>query len=240
MLRKKLKSFIESVLEANLRLPREGLVFGTWGNVSAADRSLGVVAIKPSGVPYAGMKPADIVLTDMEGRPLESRLNPSSDLPAHLALYRAFPELGGVVHTHSTFAAAAAQACRAVPCLGTTHADYFHGDIPVTAPLARSEVSRDYERQTGEAIVRTLRRLRRKPLECPAILVAQHGPFTWGKTAAAAVESAVVLEQLCKLAALTILLGGRWKPIPEYLLDKHFLRKHGANAYYGQRDDSGR
>lgn len=233
-IRSELKGLIEAVRRQNLRLKEAGLVFGTWGNVSAIDRRRGIVAIKPSGVDYARLTAADIVLTDLEGRRVASRCRPSSDLPSHLALYRAFPEIGAVAHTHSTYATAFAQAGRALPCLGTTHADYFHGAIPVTDSLRPREIAADYELNTGLAIVKKLRELNIRPLACPAVFVAGHGPFVWGADAAAAVESAIVLEEVCRMAWLTCALAGGLRPIPQRLLDKHYFRKHGVYAYYGQ------
>lgn len=226
---------IDAVWRENLRLKASGLVIGTWGNVSAIDRRRGLVAIKPSGVAYERMRPANIVLTDLDGRPVASRLKPSSDLPTHLALYRAFPTLGGIVHCHSAHATAFAQARRGLPCLGTTHADYFYGEVPVTDPMSRAAVRDAYEAHTGDMIVKKIRQLRIEPLERPAIFVADHGPFAWGPDAAHAVENAIVLEECCRMALFTQALAGRLRPIRSYLLDKHYLRKHGAKAYYGQR-----
>lgn len=234
-IRQRLARLIQSVWRENLRLKDAGLVTFTWGNVSALDRRQGRVVIKPSGVGYAAMKPANMVITDLQGAVIASALRPSSDLATHLVLYRAFPEIGAVVHTHSTYATAFAQAGRALPCLGTTHADYFHGAIPVTDIMRRPEITSDYEKNTGEVIVRRLRQLRIKPLACPAIFVANHGPFVWGATAAQAVENAVVLEEVCRMAWLTQALAGKLKPVAAGLLDKHYYRKHGARAYYGQK-----
>jgi L-ribulose-5-phosphate 4-epimerase len=241
LLRQRLTPLIESVWRENLRLKDSGLVTGTWGNVSGIDRASGLVAIKPSGVDYATLKPADIVLTDLAGKPVASALRPSSDLPTHLVLYRAFAGIGAVVHTHSTHATAFAQACRPLPCLGTTHADYFYGEIPVTARMTRREIATAYEAHTGDMMVRRIRQLRLDPGECPAILVANHGPFAWGPDPAKAVENAIVLEEICRMAWLTYALNARMPPVAQALLDKHYLRKHGAGAYYGQeiaRDDT--
>lgn len=235
-LRQRHKALIVSVWRENLRLKASGLVPCTWGNVSALDRQAGLVAIKPSGVDYAALRPADIVLTNLRGDLVASALRPSSDLPTHLALYLAFPGIGAVAHTHSTYATAFAQACRPLPCLGTTHADYFYGVIPVTDRMRPREIRSEYERHTGEMIVRKLRQLRCDPLVCPAVLVANHGPFVWGANAAQAVENAVVLEEVCRMAWLTYALAGRTKPVAACLLDKHYLRKHGAGAYYGQKN----
>ncbi len=229
------RALIEDVWRGNLRLHAAGLAPCTWGNVSAIDRRSGLVAIKPSGIAYEVLKPADIVLTDLRGQPVASALRPSSDLPTHLALYRAFPSLGAVVHSHSTYATAFAQARRPLPCLGTTHADYFYGEIPVTDPMTRQEIASDYEANTGAVMVRKLRQLRLDPAACPAILVANHGPFCWGPDAARAVENAIVLEEVCRMAWLTYALDGKTKPIAACLRDKHYRRKHGAGAYYGQK-----
>ena len=220
------------VLEANLALVREGLVLMTWGNASAIDRASGHVVIKPSGVAYDAMKAEDMVVVDLEGNKVEGTLNPSVDTPTHLALYRAFPEIGGVVHTHSHYATCWAQACRPIPCFGTTHADYFHGDVPVTDTMTPKEVREDYEANIGEVIIRCFRG--RDPLSCPAVLVANHAPFTWGRDAAAAVENAFVLEEVARMAMHTAALSPKQPAIEDHLLDKHFLRKHGSTAYYGQ------
>ncbi|MCS6954058.1 MAG: L-ribulose-5-phosphate 4-epimerase [Bryobacterales bacterium] len=222
----------EEVLEANLELIRRGLVIYTFGNASGIDRDLGLVVIKPSGVPFDELVPENLVVADLQGRVLEGDLRPSSDLPTHLALYRAFPSIGGVVHTHSRYATAWAQACREIPCLGTTHADYFHGAVPVTEPLTAEEIEADYERHTGEVIVR--RFANADPLEMPAVLVAGHGPFCWGKSPREAAEHAVLLEEVAALAYFTVALDPAAVPIPAALRDKHFYRKHGAAAYYGQ------
>jgi L-ribulose-5-phosphate 4-epimerase len=221
------------VLEANLELVRRGLVLYTFGNASGISREHGLVVIKPSGVPYAGMTPADMVVADLQGKVVEGALRPSSDLDTHVALYRAFPSIGGVVHTHSRHATAWAQACREVPCLGTTHADYFHGPIPVTAPLTTAEIEADYEANTGLAIIRLIEG--RDPLGCPAALVASHGPFCWGKSAAEAVYNAVIVEELAAMAWLAVGLNPAAAPIADALRDKHYFRKHGDKASYGQR-----
>lgn len=223
----------ERVWRANLDLARFNLIALTFGNASGLDRRRGIMAIKPSGISSEGMKPADMVLVDLEGRTVEGRLKPSSDTPSHLEIYGAFADVGGVAHTHSEYATAFAQAGLEIPCLGTTHADIFNGAVPVTRALRPAEVKRDYERNTGRVIVERLRRL--KPLEFPGVLVVSHGPFTWGKDAAAAVETAVVLEKIAKTAWLTMLLNPRRGRFPRLLLDKHFQRKHGPEAYYGQR-----
>ena len=222
----------EEVLEANLEIVRRGLVLYTFGNASGIDRAAGLVAIKPSGVAYERMKASDFVVTDLEGKIVEGKLRPSSDLATHLALYRAFPEVGGVVHTHSRAATVWAQACREIPCLGTTHADYFDGAIPVAGPLTAEEIRGEYELNTGLAIVRRFEGI--NPLSMPAVLVAGHAPFAWGKDAAAAAYNAVVLEEVAELAWRTLTLNALAAPISRELLDRHFLRKHGPAAYYGQ------
>ncbi len=223
------------VCEANLELLRRGLVIYTWGNVSGIDRERGVVAIKPSGVAYADLTPDKIVLLDLStGEAPDGSLRPSSDAPTHLALYRAFPTVGGVCHTHSPKATAFAQALRSVPCLGTTHADYFHGSVPITRQLTKEEVASDYEVNTGVVITELWKGNESNALHMPAALVACHGPFTWGASPEQSVEAAVVLEELAKMALDSLALNPAVGPIPPHLLDKHFLRKHGPNAYYGQ------
>lgn len=221
------------VCEANLELKRNNLIIYSWGNVSGIDRDKGIVAIKPSGISYDVLTPDDIVLLDMDGNVVEGVLNPSSDTPTHLELYRNFPTIGGVCHTHSLHATIWAQACRPIPCLGTTHADYFYGTIPVTAVMSEAQIKSDYERNTGKVIVEAFLSL--SPDEMPAVLVANHGPFTWGATPAKSVESAAVLEQAAEMALKTSHLKPDLRPISRPLLDKHYFRKHGKNAYYGQR-----
>lgn len=224
----------EQVCQANLKLVEEGLVIQTWGNVSGIDRDEGRIVIKPSGVPYDGMEPRHMVVVSLEtGQVVEGDLKPSSDTPTHLALYRAFRSIGGVVHTHSLFATAWAQACRDLPALGTTHADYFHGPVPCTRAMAPEEIRQDYEANTGHVIVERLAGL--DPLAFPAVLVASHGPFAWGHSLASAVENAVVLEHLARLASETVRIQPQVPPMAPALLDKHFLRKHGSSAYYGQK-----
>jgi len=223
----------EAVLEANLALPHHGLVTFTWGNVSGIDRSRGLVAIKPSGVSYERMKADDIVVLDLDGKQIEGSLRPSSDTPTHLALYKALPDLGGIVHTHSTHATAWAQAGREIPAFGTTHADYFYGPIPCTRALSHEEVAHDYELNTGRVIIETVGD--HEPLAMPGVLVREHAPFAWGKSPDDAVHNAVVLEEVARMAWMTVILNPSQNPIAEYLLDKHYLRKHGANAYYGQK-----
>jgi L-ribulose-5-phosphate 4-epimerase len=227
-----LESLRREVLDANLELVRRGLVIYTFGNASGISRQQGLVAIKPSGVPYDDMKPEHMVITDLDGRIVEGDLRPSSDLATHLVLYREFPSIGGVVHTHSTHATAWAQAGREIPCLGTTHADYFRGPVPVTTVMPRQEIEDDYERNTGIAIVRRFAGL--DPADAPAALVSGHGPFSWGKTAADAAHNAVILEELARMALYTLTINPAAGPLPAHHLDKHFLRKHGAGAYYGQ------
>ena len=228
-----LEALRAQVFEANLELVRRGLVIYTFGNASGISREAGLVAIKPSGVPYEKMTPADMVITDLDGRAVEGNLRPSSDLPTHLALYRAFPAIGGVVHTHSRHATAWAQAGREIPCLGTTHADYFCGPVPVTQPLSAEEIEGDYEWNTGQAIVRLIGD--RDALQCPAALVAGHAPFCWGKTAADAAHTAVIVEELAAMAWQTLTINPAALPISDSLRDKHFFRKHGPKAYYGQK-----
>jgi L-ribulose-5-phosphate 4-epimerase len=227
-----LEALRAEVYEANLELVRRGLVLYTFGNASGLSREQGLVAIKPSGVPYEKMTPADMVMVDLDGRVVEGSLRPSSDLATHLALYRAFPSIGGVVHTHSRHATAWAQACREIPCFGTTHADYFHGPVPVTAPLTPEEIESDYEANTGVAIIRLMKG--RDPLGCPAALVAGHGPFCWGQSAGDAAHMAAILEELAAIALQTLAINPAAAPISEALRDKHYLRKHGPKAYYGQ------
>ncbi|HET7790043.1 MAG TPA: L-ribulose-5-phosphate 4-epimerase AraD [Gemmatimonadales bacterium] len=223
-----------AVCRANRELAASGLVLGTFGNVSGVDRDAGVFVIKPSGVPYQALTPARMVAVSLEtGRVLGGRLRPSSDAPTHLEIYRAF-ECGGVAHTHSEVATAFAQARLPIRCLGTTHADYFRGDVPVTRDLTREEVEGDYERHTGLAIVEAFRGPGRNPAETPAVLVASHGPFAWGRDALAAVEHAIVLEQLARMDRTARLLAPEAKPPAPFLVDRHYFRKHGKDAYYGQ------
>ena len=223
----------QQVLEANLALVRHGLVVMTWGNASAIDRQQGVIAIKPSGVPYDRMSVQDIVVVDLDGRTVEGQCRPSSDFPTHLALYVAWPAIGGVAHTHSVHATIFAQACRPIPCFGTTHADHFHGPVPVTRVLTEREVVEDYEANTGEVILERFADL--NPLHVPAVLVGTHGPFTWGSHAMDAVHNAVALEQVAQMALGTMQFQAGTAPLPEHILAKHFGRKHGPQAYYGQK-----
>jgi len=229
-----LEELKEEVCAANLLLQQAGLVVLTWGNASGIDREQGLVAIKPSGVAYEGMTSAQMVLVDLEGNVVEGDLQPSSDTPSHLVLYRELEDIGGVAHTHSTYATAWAQACRSIPCYGTTHADHFRGAVPVTRPLEPEVVQGSYERETGQAIVRAV--ANKNPQEFPGILVAQHGPFTWGGSASEAVRNSIIVEQIARMAAVTEGLAPTIGPISDELKDKHFLRKHGPEAYYGQTE----
>ncbi|MBN2710204.1 MAG: L-ribulose-5-phosphate 4-epimerase [Calditrichaceae bacterium] len=228
------KSIKEETFKANLDLVKYGLVTLTWGNVSAIDRSEGLVVIKPSGVDYAQMKAEDMVVVDMQGRLVEGKLKPSSDLPTHLELYKNFPDIGGVAHTHSEFACMFAQACKEIPCYGTTHADHFNGPVPLTRFLKEDEVNTGYELNTGVVIIERFMNL--NALETPGVLVAGHGPFTWGKSAADAVNNSLVLEKIAKMAWGVRQLNDEAKPLPDYILKKHYERKHGKHAYYGQKN----
>jgi len=224
----------KEVLEANLQLPKHGLVTFTWGNVSGIDRQTGLIVIKPSGVPYEELQIDNLVVVDLNGKMVEGNFRPSSDTPTHLALYRAFPQIGGIVHTHSPMATSWAQAGRAIPALGTTHADYFYGEIPCTRTLNQEEIERGYELETGNVIIETFEKEGLDPVAMPGILLSGHAPFSWGENADKAVHNAVVLEEVAKMALNTYMLNPQIKPIDQFLLDKHYLRKHGANAYYGQ------
>ncbi|KFL15052.1 ribulose 5-phosphate epimerase [Geobacillus stearothermophilus] len=227
-----LEELKQAVLEANLQLPQYRLVTFTWGNVSGIDRERGLVVIKPSGVAYDKLTIDDMVVVDLTGNVVEGDLKPSSDTPTHLWLYKQFPGIGGIVHTHSTWATVWAQAGKGIPALGTTHADYFYGEIPCTRPMTNEEIQGAYELETGKVITETFRFL--DPLQMPGVLVHGHGPFAWGKDPANAVHNAVVLEEVAKMAARTFMLNPDAQPISQTLLDRHYLRKHGANAYYGQ------
>ncbi|WP_066172720.1 L-ribulose-5-phosphate 4-epimerase [Bacillus marinisedimentorum] len=224
----------EDVLKANLDLPKHGLVTFTWGNVSGIDRDTGLVVIKPSGVAYEEMEMKDLVVVDLDGNIVEGEMKPSSDTPTHLALYKSFPQLGGIVHTHSSWATSWAQAGRDIPALGTTHADYFYGKIPCTRKLSEAEINGDYELETGNVIVETISKRGIDPMQIPGVLVYSHAPFVWGKNANEAVYNAVVLEETAKMAYRTYGLNPDIQAMDQVLLDRHFLRKHGKNAYYGQ------
>ena len=227
-----LEELKRSVLEANLELPKKSLVTYTWGNVSGIDRQSGLIVIKPSGVPYEDLKMEDLVVVDLDGNQVEGRLKPSSDTATHLVIYRNFKQVSGVAHTHSRWATSWAQAGKGIPALGTTHADYFYGEIPCTRKMTSEEIKGDYEKQTGEVIVETF--LGENPMFMPGVLVNNHGPFTWGKEALEAVHNSVVLEEVAMMAYTTCSLTPSIKPMDQALLDKHFLRKHGVHAYYGQ------
>ena len=228
-----LESLKKEVCKANLALVAHGLVLFTWGNVSAIDKESKLVVIKPSGISYDDMKPEDMVVVDLDGNIVDGKWRPSSDTPTHLELYKAYPDIGGIVHTHSTYATAFAQAGRDIPAYGTTHADYFYGDIPCARRLTKEEVEGAYEKNTGLVMIETLGD--RNPMEVPAMLTTSHGPFAWGKDADEAVYHAVVLEEVARMSLLTEQINSKATPADKYLLDKHYLRKHGKNAYYGQK-----
>ena len=231
-----LKKLRKIVCEANLELPKRKLVIYTWGNVSGIDREKGLVVIKPSGVEYKQLTPDQMVVVDLEtGKTVEGNLNPSSDTKTHLELYKAFPELGGIVHTHSPYAVAWAQAGKDIPCFGTTHADYFYGSVPCARCLTQGELDRDYEKETGTVIIETFKKRQIDPMAVPAVICHGHGPFAWGKDPAQAVYHAGVLEEVAKMATLTCQIRPDVEPAPQRILDKHYFRKHGENAYYGQR-----
>lgn len=229
-----LEELKKKVYEANMELPRRGLITYTWGNVSEIDRDTGYFVIKPSGVDYDKLRPEDMVVMDLEGNRIEGTLNPSSDTPTHLELYKKYPEIGGVVHTHSPEATSWAQAGRDIPLYGTTHADYFYGSIPCARSLTPEEIGGEYERNTGLVIIETFEQRGLNPMHTPGVLCTNHGPFTWGKDAAEAVHNAVVLEEVARMAIRTELLNPQVQPAPDSIRDKHFFRKHGENAYYGQ------
>ena len=229
-----LEELKKKVYEANILLPKYGLVTFTWGNVSAIDRESGLFVIMPSGVEYDTMTPDDMVVMDLEGNKVEGKLNPSSDTPTHLEIYKAFKEVGGVVHTHSSYATSWAQAGRSIPCYGTTHADYFYGEIPCVRCLNKDDIENAYEENTGHLIVNEFERMGKDPVAVPAVLCKNHGVFTWGKDAHEAVHNAVVTEEVAKMAFRCELINPEVKPAPQELQDKHYYRKHGANAYYGQ------
>ena len=230
-----LEKLKEEVYKANLELPKRGLVLFTWGNVSGIDREKGLIVIKPSGVEYENMKAEDMVVVDLEGKIVEGELNPSSDTPTHIELYKKFPNIGGVVHTHSTHATIWAQSGRDIKAYGTTHGDYFYGPIPCTRKMTPEEIGGEYEKDTGTVIIETFEKRGIDPDSVPAVLVNSHGPFTWGKNPHDAVHNSVVLEELARMAMYTEQINKDIQPMQQELLDKHFLRKHGVNAYYGQK-----
>ncbi len=227
-----LEQLKEEVLKANLELPKKGLVTYTWGNVSGIDREKGLVVIKPSGVKYEDMKVDDLVVVDLDGNVVEGKLRPSSDTATHIELYKEFDEVGGIVHTHSSWATIWAQVGKSIPACGTTHSDYFYGDIPCTRKMTKEEIDRGYEKETGSVIIETFMGI--NPIHCPGVVVNDHGPFTWGKTASEAVHNAVVLEEVAKMAYFTELMSPDNK-VDKIVMNKHFSRKHGKNAYYGQK-----
>ena len=228
-----LEELKQKVFEANMQLPKYGLVTFTWGNVSGIDRESGLVVIKPSGVEYDTMKPENMVVVDLDGKVVEGKYRPSSDTPTHVELYKAFPKVGGIVHTHSSWATSWAQAGRSIPCYGTTHADYMYGEIPCVRNLTQEEIDEGYEKNTGTVIISYFQD--RDYEAVPCVLCKNHGPFAWGKDPAEAVHNAVVLEEVAKMAARCELINPHLEPAPQRLLDKHYYRKHGANAYYGQK-----
>lgn len=230
-----LETLKRQVWEANMDLPKYGLVTFTWGNVSAVDRESGLAVIKPSGVPYEELRPEHMVVVDLDGNPVEEGLRPSSDTATHVLLYKSFAGIGGIVHTHSPWATSWAQAGRGIPALGTTHADYYYGEVPCTRAMTEAEIKGAYELETGHVIVETFRERGIDPLQVPSVLVNSHAPFCWGKDAHEAVHNAVVLEEVAKLALHTFALRPDAQPMDPHLLDRHYLRKHGSNAYYGQK-----
>lgn len=230
-----LEELKQKVYEANVELPRRGLVTYTWGNVSGIDREAGLFVIKPSGVEYEDLRPEDLIVMDLDGNKVEGSMNPSSDTKTHLVLYRSFPEIGGIVHTHSPYAVGWAQAGKDIPAFGTTHADYFYGPIPCARHLTQEELDEDYELNTGKIIVETFRERGIEPVSVPGVICRSHGPFTWGKDAAQAVYHAAVLEEVAKMALFTRMVDPMAEAAPQRYLDKHYMRKHGPNAYYGQK-----
>lgn len=230
-----LEELKERVFKENLELVKNGLVVLTWGNVSGIDREKGLIVIKPSGVSYDNMKAEDMVVVDLDGKVVEGKYRPSSDTPTHIYLYKKFKEIGGVVHTHSSFAVAFAQAGRSIPAYGTTHADVFYGDVPCARSLTKEEIEDAYELNTGKVIAETFEN--KDPIAVPSVLVKNHGPFSWGKSPEDAVHNAVTLEEVAKMAFITETIGGKVKRVDKYLLDKHYNRKHGKNAYYGQKEN---
>ncbi|KRM86266.1 L-ribulose-5-phosphate 4-epimerase [Liquorilactobacillus vini] len=235
-----LEDLKRQVYEANMQLPRLGLVNFTWGNVSGIDRGKGLFVIKPSGVPYEKLKPSDLVVVDLNGKVIEGDLRPSSDTPTHAVLYRHFLKVGGITHTHSPWAVSYAAAGRGIPVLNTTHADTFYGEVPVTRNLTANEIQGDYEKNTGKVIIDTFKKQHLSPAAMKAVLVNQHGPFTWGKNASESVYNAKVLEVIAEMNYHTLLLNPAIKPVSPQLLNKHYLRKHGKNAYYGQKNRLGK
>ena len=229
-----LEELKKQVYKANMELPRYGLVTFTWGNVSGIDKESGLFVIKPSGVDYDKLTPEDMVVMDLQGNRIEGRYKPSSDTPTHLEIYKAFPEVGGIVHTHSSYATSWAQAGRGIPCYGTTHADYIYGEVPCLRCLSKVEIEEAYEENTGHLIVNEFLRMNKDPMAVPAVLCKNHGPFAWGKDAMDAVHNAVVLEEVAKMAYRTETINPKVAPAPNELQDKHYFRKHGDNAYYGQ------
>ena len=232
-----LEALKQRVYEANMLLPKYGLVTFTWGNVSGIDREKGLFVIKPSGVEYDKLKPEDMVVVDLDGKKVEGEMNPSSDTPTHVVLYNRFPDVGGIVHTHSSWATSWAQAGRAIPCYGTTHADYIYGEVPLVRNLTKEEIDAAYEKNTGVLIADFFAEQQIDYLATPAVLCKNHGPFTWGKDAGEAVHNAVVLEEVAKMAARCEMIYPEVKPAPKELQDKHYFRKHGENAYYGQGEN---
>ena len=230
-----LENLKKAVFDANMELPRRGLVTYTWGNVSGIDRETGLVIIKPSGGDYEHLTPDDLVVLSLDGKVVEGKLNPSSDTKTHLELYKAFPQLGGIVHTHSPYAVGWAQAGEDIPCYGTTHADYFYGPVPCARHLTQEELDEDYEKNTGKVIIEEIRKRNIDPVAVPAIICHSHGPFAWGKNAAQAVYHAVVLEEVAKMAAYTRIVKPDAAAAPQHVVNKHYMRKHGPNAYYGQK-----
>ena len=230
-----LEELKEKVYLANMELPKRGLVTYTWGNVSGIDREKGLFVIKPSGVEYDELKPSDMVVMDLQGNKVEGDMNPSSDTKTHLVLYNAFPQVGGIVHTHSPFSVAWAQAGEDLPCYGTTHADYFYGSIPCARHLTQEELDEDYEKNTGVTIVETFKERGLDPMAVSAVLCFSHGPFTWGKDPAQAVYHSVVLEECAKMGLYTRMINPQATPAPQRMQNKHYMRKHGPNAYYGQK-----
>ena len=233
-----LETLKKEVYEANMELPKRGLITYTWGNVSGIDKETGYFVIKPSGVDYDTMTCEDMVVIDLNGNKIEGNYKPSSDTPTHIELYKRYPEIGGIVHTHSTWATSWAQACRSIPLYGTTHADYFYGSIPCARSLTAEEINGEYEKNTGLVIIETFEEKGLNPMHTPGVLCANHGPFTWGKDTAEAVHNAVVLEEVAKMSCYTEKINEHVQPAPQAIANKHFIRKHGENAYYGQNTNN--